>query len=424
MQDRLRLLFCDHLSIARGKYLPGAKLAGGASRFAQTLYGVHYDRDLLDAPGALLRAGMPDMEARWTAQDVRDGWEPNTKIAIPTLYDHSGQPMALDGRGALTRAIAGWEARGLRPVIGIELEAYAFQGTPEGRLVPYATPGGVVYGTGNFTDPLRITDAIWEKAEALGFRLEMVTAEYDAPQFEFTLAASDALDHLDDVFLFRQMAREVALDSGLILTFMPKPIAEAGGSGMHVNVSFRDAEGKNAFGEGQPPNALARQCIAGLMRHHKGLAALVAPTATSYQRLQPAAMAGYWQNWGGDHRGVTTRVSAEHGAKARIEHRMADASANPYTAVAAVLQAALLGVEHGYDLPAMESGDCIDRTDARVSTAPDLRRAVKDLAADGVLRKAVGEALCANIAFMKEREYRKTRDLEGEDLRDFYIHFL
>jgi glutamine synthetase len=258
----------------------------------------------------------------------------------------------------------------------------------------------------------------------MGFRLEMMTAEYDTPQFEFTLAFDEALAALDDIFLFRQMAREVALDHGIVLSFMPKPIAEAGGSGMHINFSFRDAGGTNALGVEAPPNALARGCIAGLMRHHKALAGLIAPTATSYQRLQPAAMAGYWQNWGGDHRGVTTRVSAETGAKARIEHRMADASANPYTAVAAVLQAARLGVEEGYDLPPMETGDCVDRTDAKVSVAADLRRAVRDLEADRVLCEAVGAELCANHAFMKEREYRKTRDLEGDDLRDFYLHFL
>jgi glutamine synthetase len=424
MKDRLRILFCDHLSLARGKYLPGSKIGDGSSRFAQTLFGVHYDRDLLDAPGALLRHGMPDLEARWTAEAIRDGWEPATKVVVAELFDAGGTPLALEGRGALKRAVAGWQARGLTPMVGIELEAFAFQGDDSGRLVPYAAPGGIVYGTGNFTDPLRVTDAIWEKAEAMGFRLEMMTAEYDTPQFEFTLAFDEALAALDDIFLFRQMAREVALDHGIVLSFMPKPIAEAGGSGMHINFSFRDAGGTNALGVEAPPNALARGCIAGLMRHHKALAGLIAPTATSYQRLQPAAMAGYWQNWGGDHRGVTTRVSAETGAKARIEHRMADASANPYTAVAAVLQAARLGVEEGYDLPPMETGDCVDRTDAKVSVAADLRRAVRDLEADRVLCEAVGAELCANHAFMKEREYRKTRDLEGDDLRDFYLHFL
>ena len=54
---------------------------------------------------------------------------------------------------------------------------------------------------------------------------------------------------------------------------------------------------------------------------------------------------------------MTTRVSGEGGKKARLEHRTADASANPYTAVAAVLQAARLGLENGYELPAAETGD-------------------------------------------------------------------
>jgi len=160
------------------------------------------------------------------------------------------------------------------------------------------------------------------------------------------------------------------------------------------------------------------------MRHHKGLAGLVAPTANSYQRLQPAALAGYWANWGGDHRGVTARVGGEGGAKARLEHRMADGSSNPYTAVAAVLQAGLLGVENGYDLPAMETGDCFDRVDATVSVAADLGRAMDDLEADLELAAAVGAELVAHQVFMKRKEVKKTRDLEGDGLRDFYVYFV
>jgi glutamine synthetase len=135
-------------------------------------------------------------------------------------------------------------------------------------------------------------------------------------------------------------------------------------------------------------------------------------------------MSGYWKNWGGDHRGVTTRVSEEGGAKARLEHRMADASANPYTAAAAVLQAARLGVANGYALPPMETGDGFDRTDAREGVAPNLRKAVRDLDADAALCQAVGAELCAHQVFMKDHEYRKTRDLEANALLDFYVWFV
>jgi glutamine synthetase len=121
---------------------------------------------------------------------------------------------------------------------------------------------------------------------------------------------------------------------------------------------------------------------------------------------------------------VTTRVSGEGGKKARLEHRTADASANPYTAVAAVLQAARLGLENGYELPAAETGDGFEKQDAKNSTGIDLNSAIADLRADTNLCAAVGAKLTDNHIFMKEKEHRKTRDLEGEALRDFYVYFV
>ncbi|MCA0927977.1 type I glutamate--ammonia ligase [Ruegeria profundi] len=430
MSNRLRALFIDHLSIPRGKYMPASKIGDASTRFARATFGVHYDRDLLlDAPHAKVREGAPDMELRWRADDVRMGWEPNTSIVLGDLYDADGSPLSLCPRGALKRAVADWEKHGLKPMLGIELEAYALQGGEDGRLRPYDAPGGGVYGTGPFADPMRINDVIWNKALEMGFRLDLITAEYDSPQFEYTLTFDHALFAVDDIVLFRQMAREVALDHGIILTFLPKPLSELGGSGMHINFSFQDAEGNNALAAGEVGgpdhlNDLSRGCLAGLVHHHEGLAGLIAPTAGSYRRLQPASLSGYWKNWGGDHRGVTTRVSGEGGAKARLEHRMADASANPYTACAAVLQAARLGYESGMNLPPIETGDGFDKVDARTGTAPNLRKAIQDLQADTALVDAVGRELVENHAFMKEREFRKTRELEPDALLDFYVWFI
>ena len=429
MNDRLRAVFCDHLSIMRGKYLPHSKIGDDDTRFCRSTFGVHYDKDLLPAPGAMMMDGLPDMELRWAADDIRDCWENGTKIVLGDLYDTDGVPLAMCPRGALKRAISAWESKGLTPKVGIELEAFALIHNDEGKLVPYDSLGGVVYGTGPFTDPRGFNDAIWDVAEELGFNLDMITAEYDCPQFEYTLTFDNALKAVDDIILFRQMAREVALHEGVILTFMPKPIVEAGGNGMHINFSFTGEDGNNALstgGKGGPDhlNDLSRGCLSGLLHHHKGLAGLIAPTANSYDRLQPASLSGHWQNWGGDHRNVTTRISSEGGAKARLEHRMADASANPYTAVAAVLQAALLGVENGYDLQPIETGDGFVKTDATIGAATDLKSAIADLAADTVLAQAVGAGLVENHVFMKEAEVEKTENLDPEALRDFYVYYM
>ena len=425
MANRLRALFCDHLSMMRGKYLPASKIGDDASRFAQALFAVHYDRDLLlDAPGARAREGCPDMELRWQAADIRDSWENDDKIVLGDLYASDGTPLPLCPRGALKRAVADWEATGLSPKVGIELEAFALQQDEDGKWVPYDTPGAIVYGTGPFADPAGFNDQIWEMADRLGFRLDLITSEYDTPQFEYTLSFDDALQAVDDIVLFRQMAREIAFDHGILLSFLPKPIAEAGGSGMHINFSFTDGAGNNAITSNDGElNALASGCVAGLLHHHKGLAGLIAPTVNSYERLQPGALAGYWQNWAHDHRNVTVRTSTS-GAKARLEHRMADASANPYTATAAVLQAARLGVANGYALPPMETGDGFEVTDAATGVGDSLSAATADLKSDGALAEAIGAELVANHAYMKEIEVEKTAEMNDAEKRDFYLNFI
>ena len=430
MRDRLRSFYCDHLSIMRGKYLPEEKIGSGYTRFAQPNFAVHYDKDLiLDAPGTECMTGLPDMELRWQATDVRPGWEPHTRVVMGDLYDRHNAPVAVSGRHALRRAVADWQKHGLNPVVGLELECYAFTRAEDGGLRPYDTPGGAVYGTGPFADPAGFMDAIWQAAEIADFRLALMTTEYDAPQFEFTLWHDEALRAVDDLVLFRLMARELAIQRGVLLTFLPKPLPETGGSGLHVNLSFTDSAGHNALSDSpdtgaETMNALATGCVAGWMRHHKGLSGLIAPSANSYARLQPASMSGYWRNWAVDHRGVSVRVAGEPGAKARIEHRTADAAANPYSAVAALLQAARLGFEGGYELPPAETGDCFTGQDATEGTADNLAGALDDLAADTALTRAVGEALCAHHIHMKHVEVEKTRDLSPEALRDFYIWFI
>ncbi len=425
--ERLRLLFCDHLNLARGKYLPASKMGDGASRFSQAVFGLTYGKDLIPAPGSKMLQGCPDLDAVYRAADIRPGWEPRTRVVVADLHEATGEPLALCPRQLLKRTVSEWQAAGYRAKVGLELEAYAFVRDANGRLVPYETPHAYVYSTSKLADPRGFCDAIWDRALAAGFNIECMTSEFDAPQFEFTLVYGDAVRAVDDAFLFRLMAREVALEHGVVLTFMPKPLPKKSGTGLHVNFSFTDAQGRNVIADapglaGISP--LARACIAGLLHHHAGMAALVAPTVDSYNRLVPASMSGYWCNWGIDHRGVTTRVSAQLGAKARIEHRMGDGAANPYVLVATVLQAARLGVTKQYPLPQAESGDCFAHADAKGSVPPNLAAALDALTADTALRSAVGETLVDNLIAIKRAELKETGGLEAEALRDYYLNFI
>ncbi len=170
MGERLRLLFCDHLNLARGKYLPASKIGDGASRFCRSTFAVTYDKDLIPSPGSMMLEGLPDMEARYVASEIRDGWEPDTKIVVSDLYGADGNPLAMCGRGALKRAVADWGAMGLAPKVGLELEAYAFHRDDTGRLVPYDSPGAYVYSTGRLADPDGFMDAICFPPRRWAFR--------------------------------------------------------------------------------------------------------------------------------------------------------------------------------------------------------------------------------------------------------------
>jgi glutamine synthetase len=425
--ERLRLLFCDHLNLARGKYLPGNHAEGGESRFCQGIYALTYDKELIPAPCSTLLEGLPDMIARFEGDDIREGWHGNERVVIADQFDSAGAPLPVCGRGLLKRTVGQWKTLGCDARVGIELEAYAYTQDDEGNWQPYETPGAFVYSTGPFADPIGFTDEIWQTAESCGFPLEMITSEFDAPQFEFTLVFDDAVKAVDDIFLFRLMAREVAFEHGVLLTFMPKPIEGLSGSGVHVNFSLWDQSGHNAIGDTTSDDNLSdlgKACVAGLMHHHRGMAALLAPTVNSYSRLEEASLSGYWRNWGSDHRGVTTRITTETGSHARIEHRMADGAANPYTAVATVLQAARLGLVNKYPLPAAETADCLETHDAEDGVPDNLGEALKELQADSALVEAVGADLVGNLVTIKEDEIEKTSALKNDTLRDFYIHYI
>ena len=425
--NRLRVLFCDHLSLARGKYLSGGKRAGGESRLCQGTYAVTYCKDLIPAPGGSLLDGLNDLVLRFDDAEARASWQADTDVVIADQFFHHGAPLDMCGRGLLKRTVAAWQRKGLTPKVGIELEAFAFELDEDGKLQPYDTPGAYVYGTGSMIDPLGFTDDIWARAVELGFPLESLTSEFDSPQFEFTLTYDDAVKAVDDMFLFRLLAREVALEHGILLTFMPKPIAELGGSGLHVNFSFVDENGENVILDAAAEYGLsdvARGAVAGLMHHHRGIAGLIAPTVNSYQRLQPASLSGFWRNWGFDHRGVTVRIANESKASARIEHRMGDAASNPYTLVSTVLQCALLGVENDYELAAPESQDCLEGQDTDISVPPNLSEALDALEADSVLVDAVGELLVANHIGIKRAEVEKLEGLDDTAARDYYIYYV
>jgi glutamine synthetase len=424
--DRVRVLWPDHLGLARGKYVP-ANLADHGARHCTGTWALGYDRVMTpETPGSHWNEGLPDFEAVFDMDDVREGWEPNTKVVVASLV-REGRPVSVSPRAALEKAVADWRALGCEPYVGIELEAYVFVPDGQGGFKPMDTPGAFVYGTGSAVDPYGVVDEIWSAAHDAGIELESVNSEYDTPQFEFTLRYRDAMVAADEAFLFKVLAREVAQRMGLLLTFMGKPLSDRGGSGLHVNFSFRNEAGVNVINDATTDDglsSLAKYSIGGLLAHHRGLAGICAPTVNAYKRLRPASLSGYWANWGYDHRGATIRVPGERGGGARLEHRLSDGGAVVHSAIAAVLQAARLGFINKTSPGEPEGGNGLDTIDATVGVPENLAAALDALESDRELVEAIGLDLVAQHVAVKRTEWdRYTAATTDWELRE-YLPFL
>jgi glutamine synthetase len=409
--ERIRLLWPDHLGLARGKHLLVATTEESVTaNHCLALFALDYDRQMdIEAPGPKVLEGQPDLEAHFSPEAVRRGWEPNTAVAVADIT-FEGSEVAMDPRRAVKRAIQAWHDLGYDPMLGIELEAYVMEADDRGGWQRVATPGHYVYGTGPAGDPTGLIKNVIAIADEVGLPLESVNTEYDAGQFELTLRYDRALKALDDAFLFKQMARELAMERGLLLTFLGKPINGASGSALHLNLSANDDRGDNAMADHDGQHGLsdlARNCMAGMLAHHEGLTALCCPTVNAYKRLRPAEFVPYWANWGLDHRGTTIRVPPHRGAATRLEYRLADGAANPYTAAAAALQAARLGVVNELECPDAETGNCLDVVNTDRHVPESLGDALNALEADTELCEAIGSEFIDHFLHIKRTEWQK-----------------
>ncbi len=423
--DRLRLLWPDHLGLARGKYLTPQKALKGTAHCI-SLFTLGFDREMTPHDGGMFWSGLPDCDARFDPDDIRPGWEEGTAVVVPDIV-REGEPVSLAPRTVLKEAIAAWRDKGLRPMVGIELEAFLFEPDGNGGWRPINTPGAYVYGTGASVDPTGTVDEVMAAAADFGVELESVNSEYDNGQFEFTLGYSDALSIADDAFLFKVLAKEIAAAKGLHFSFMGKPITDRGGSGLHVNLSFNNEDGSNALHDPKAEDELSdltRSVIAGLLRHHVGMTAVLAPTVNSYKRLQPGSLCGYWANWGYDHRGVTVRVPPARGGGTRLEHRVGDGAVSPHQAVAAVLTAARLGQENQYELDPAETLDCIEQASTDVVCPPSLTAALDALEEDEDFVNAFSPEFVDGFVTVKRAEWDRYQKATTDWEINEYLHFL
>jgi len=173
-------------------------------------------------------------------------------------------------------------------------------------------------------------------------------------QNEIDIRFDSIVDVADKLMIYKYIVKNVARAAGKTATFMPKPLFEDNGSGMHCHQSIWK-DGKNVFYDGGGAYAnlseTALHYIGGLLRHLPALCALIAPTTNSYKRLVPGFEAPVSLAYSQRNRSACIRIPTYSSSEkaTRIELRTPDPSCNPYIAFAAMLMAGLDGVRNRID---------------------------------------------------------------------------
>jgi len=189
--------------------------------------------------------------------------------------------------------------------------------------------------------------------QKIGLKIEAQHHEVaTAGQCEIDMVFSPLLAMADQVIKYKYVVKNVARQNGVTATFMPKPMFEGNGSGMHCHQSIWK-DGKPLFaGDGYGGfSDLGLHYVGGILKHSRALAAFTNPTTNSYKRLVPGYEAPVNLAISTRNRSASCRIpmySASPKAK-RIEVRYPDPSCNPYLAFAAMLMAGIDGIENKID---------------------------------------------------------------------------
>jgi glutamine synthetase len=269
------------------------------------------------------------------------------------MLNEDDTPFMGDPRRALAAVCDRFKALGLTPVVATELEFYLVDTTGD---VPTPPKSPVTHKFLDGDGALSIDDLdhfeafftdVYAACDAHDVPVDSAISENGGGQFEINLLhVADPLKAADDALYFKRFVKGIARKYELAASFMAKPFLDRAGNGFHVHFSLLDRDGRNVFDNGGPEGSdVMLNAVAGLLDMMRASALVFAPHLNSYRRLQPNAHAPTEVIWGYESRHAAIRIPGGSNAARRIEHRVAGADANPYLVLAAILGAALEGIE-------------------------------------------------------------------------------
>ncbi len=347
-------------------------------------------------------------------------WSPQeapTARMICDVQTPDGDPYVGDPRHILRRALERANEMGFDNFFcGPELEFFYFKDSSGTEPLDY----------GGYFDLTTLDAATALRRETVmslqdfGIDVEYSHHEVGISQHEIDLRFDDALTMADKVMTYKTVVKEIATKHGVYATFMPKPLKDQNGSGMHTHQSLFSGE-RNAFFDANDQFFLsdtAKQFIAGQLRHAREISIIFAQFVNSYKRLVPGYEAPVYIAWSRRNRSALVRVPLYHPGQekaTRAELRCPDPSANIYLCFAALLHAGLEGIEKGYELPEPMERNLYhlsheEREKLGIQSLPsDLGEAIQEAENSELLYKVLGEHTFTRLLELKRAEFEDYR---------------
>lgn len=428
----IRVAAADLNGVARGKRIPARfaeKLMSEGTKFPYSVLNMDiWGEDVENSP-LVFQAGDPD----GLLMPTERGFMPMPWLDAPTgllplwMFHPDGRPYDGDPRQALARVVDRYKAAGLTAVVATELEFFLIDDS-QGQLRVPRSPRSGKRRTGAETLSLRALDAfdkfftdLYDSCEAMDIPADTAISEAAPGQFEINMMHQpDPLKAADDAWLFKLLVKGLARRYGFAGSFMAKPYELFNGSGMHMHFSILDRNGDNIFDDGGDLGSdRLRHAVAGCLRAMPGSTLLFAPHENSYDRLVPNAHAPTGIGWAYENRTSAIRIPSSGPKARRIEHRTAGGDVNPYLTTAAILGAALNGLEERLEAPAPITGNAYDHDLEQLPA--DWGAAIDAFEQSADIRRIFPAHLIENLVMTKRQELHYMAELTDEETVELYL---
>jgi glutamine synthetase len=428
----IRVAAADLNGQARGKRIPtryADKVVEDGTRFPMSVLNLDiWGEDIDDSP-LVFDSGDKDGVLKPTER----GFMPMPWLDAPTallpiwMFHEDGRPYEGDPRHALRAVLDRFKARGLTPVCAVELEFYLIDDSGRNLQVPVSPRSGKRRKAAE-TLSIRALDQfdtfftdLYDACEEMDIPADTAISEAGLGQFEINLMhCDDALRAADDAWLFKMLVKGMARKHGFAASFMAKPYEDYSGSGLHVHFSVLDQDGKNVFNNGTDQGTdMLRHAVAGCLKAMPGSALIFAPHSNSFDRMVPGAHAPTGISWAYENRTSAIRIPSGAPAARRIEHRVSGGDVNPYLMLAAVLGAAINGIEDGEEPPAPITGNAYA---ADLPQIPgDWKSAIDAFEASPEIARIFSADLIRNFVLTKRQELHYMQELTPTEQVTIYL---